>query len=224
MKCFEELKEDEIIRTLKRDELELLGTKTTSISYRKGDSIIKKEERITQGLFLCSGYVKLHSEFKNKAVIFNIVGPNSFISLGSMISSDKHPFDITAIDECTVCFIDIQNLRKLAQANGLFASKVLQDLNLSMLHYINHNLASLTQNNIHGRLANALLHLAEKVFKAPSFDLMLTRKELSQFCNISRENVIKVLYEFNNDGLIRLSGKKIHILSADNLRRVADHG
>jgi hypothetical protein len=53
-----------------------------------------------------------------------------------------------------------------------------------VLHYVEHTLVSLTQNNIHGRIANTILYLSEQVFKNITFDMLLSRKELAQFCNI----------------------------------------
>ncbi|NJO69353.1 MAG: winged helix-turn-helix domain-containing protein [Bacteroidetes bacterium] len=101
---------------------------------------------------------------------------------------------------------------------------MLDSLNKNVINYVKHNLYSLTQNNIHGRLANILIYLSEVVFHSNSFDMLLTRKELSELCNISRENVIKVLYEFTDEGIINLNGKYIQIISMDGLRRICNHG
>lgn len=224
MKCLDLLNNTEFFNSLTKAEIELVIHNSTSVTYNKGDSLVKEGEFINSGIFICGGYVKIHLEYKRRSIIFNILGPNNFAVLGQMISLDKQPFSITAIDETTVCLTDINIVRQLTQVNARFASFVLDTLNKSVMAYINQNFFSLTQNNIHGRLASILIYLAENVFQSNTFDMLLSRKELSQFCNISRENVIKVLYEFNNDGLIHLSGKKIHIHSPENLRRIANLG
>jgi CRP/FNR family transcriptional regulator len=139
-----------------------------------------------------------------------------------MIGLEKHDFDITALEDSTICLIDISIFRNLISKNGLFAKNLVDYMNSTLMYYIRHNIVFLTQSNIHGRLANALLYLSQEVFCSNDFDLMLSRKELSQFCNISRENVIKVLYEFKSDGLIKLDGKRIYILNCEQLKRLAD--
>jgi CRP-like cAMP-binding protein len=224
MKCSDLIKSFDFYNVLSETEKEYIAVNTRQISYSKGAPIVKQGSFITDAIFICSGYVKIHAEFKRKPIIFKVLGSNKVALLGSMMCSELHPFNITAIDEVSVFLTDITVLRQIADSNNKFVNRLIEMLNTSMLKYIENNLISLTQNNIHGRLANTLLYLSEIVFQSKNFDMLLTRKELAQLCNISRENVIKVLYEFNNDGLIRLSGKKIQILSLENLRRVANNG
>jgi CRP/FNR family transcriptional regulator, polysaccharide utilization system transcription regulator len=211
-----------ITEPLTEDEKQLLVSNMTKVSYAKGERIIKTGEFVTHAVFINKGFVKIHSENKGKTVIFNIFGPGSFSGLALMIGLDKHDFDITALDDSTIFLIDIFILRNLIVQNGLFARSLVSYMNSTLMYYIHHNIVFLTQSNIHGRLANALLYLSQEVFYNNDFDLMLSRKELSQFCNISRENVIKVLYEFKSDGLIKLDGKRIYILNSEQLKRLAD--
>lgn len=224
MKCFDLLDNSELVSVLDNGERELIINNSTYITYDKGDSIIKEREFITNSIFVCSGYVKIHLEFKRRSLILNVLGPQRFVLLGLMISLESQPFSITAIEDSSICLTDIKVIQKLAATNPKFSKYLLKETNQSLVNYVNHNLISLTQNNIHGRLANILLYLSERVFHSTSFDMLLSRKELSQFSNISRENVIKVLYEFDNDGIISLHGKIIQINSLENLRRIANHG
>ncbi|HEX3010379.1 MAG TPA: Crp/Fnr family transcriptional regulator [Bacteroidales bacterium] len=224
MKCTDLLNSCDLSDFLNQEEKNLIINNSTVAKYKKGEILIKQGERVTDAFFICSGYVKVFLEFKRRNLILNIWGPNKFILLGQMISSDQQPFNVTAIEETTVSLIDIAVLREFAQKDSRLALHLFKIFNDSITYYINHNLVSLTQNNIHGRLANIILYLAEVVFKSTSFDMLLSRKELSELCNISRENVIKVLYEFNSDGIIQLNGKSINIMSLENLRRIANHG
>jgi CRP/FNR family transcriptional regulator len=88
--------------------------------------------------------------------------------------------------------------------------------------YVSQNLLFFNQHNMHGRLANTLLYLSKYVYKKKKFDVILSRVELSNLCRISRENLIKILYEFNKEGLIKLNGKQIEILKPDELKRLTE--
>jgi CRP/FNR family transcriptional regulator len=211
----------DFIKSLTEEEQQLLIANRTKISYSKGERIVKNGEFVTHAVFVLKGFVKIHSDFKNKTIILDICGPGTFSSLSSMIGKDKHSFDITCIDDSTIYLINIEVMRKLIEQNGLFAKYLVDYMSSRLLHYFEHNLTMLTQSNIHGRLANTLIYLAQKVFRSQSFDLLLTRKELSQLSNISRENVIKVLYEFDSEGLIKLNGQQIHILNPEQLKHLA---
>jgi CRP/FNR family transcriptional regulator len=224
MKCIDLFNSTAIADFLSKDAKEHILSSSSLITYKKGESLVKKGEYVTNAIFLCAGYVKIHLDYTKRSIILNLMGPRKFILLESMISEDLQPFNVTAIDDATVCLCDIKLFKELANTNANLSFQMLQHLEKAMIYYITHNLASLTQNNIHGRLANTIIYLAEKVFQSNSFDMLLSRKELSELCNISRENVIKVLYEFDKDGIINLHGKNIHINSMDGLRRIANHG
>lgn len=224
MKCIDLFYSTDLAGILNQEEKKLLLANSTLITYSKGDCLVKKGEFVTDAIYICSGYVKVHLDFERKNLILSVIGNKEFLLLGSMIFEDIQPFNLTAIEETIVCLTDIKIMREIVHKNPHLSSYILKSLNYSMLYYVNHNLVSLTQNNIHGRLAHVILYLAESVFHSTSFDILLSRKELSELCNISRENVIKVLYEFDRDGIIQLQGKNIQINSLDNLRRIANHG
>lgn len=222
MNGIELLNNSAIIEQLTPDEQQLIASNMTIVRYSKGERIIKNGQFVTHAIFINTGYIKIHSENKGRTVIFNICGPCQFAGLSLMIGTTKHVFDITALDDATLCLIDIEIINKLIKKNGSFARTIINYMNSSVMYYLQHSIVFLTQRNIHGRLANALLYLAQQVFCSNDFDLLLSRKELSQFCNISRENVIKVLSEFKSDGLIKSSGKHIHILNPEQLKRFAE--
>jgi|GEM_PF-1827737 cAMP-binding proteins - catabolite gene activator and regulatory subunit of cAMP-dependent protein kinases len=211
----------DFIKNLNDDERHLLLQNLTKITYTKGERIVKNGEFVTHAVFIIKGFVKIHSEFKNKTVIMDICGPGSFTALSSMIGMEKHSFDITCIEDSIIYLINIEVMRKMIEQNGLFARHLVDYMNEKLLHYFDYNLTMLIQSNIHGRLANILIYLAQKVFQNHSFDLLLTRKELSQLTNVSRENVIKVLYQFDSEGLIKLNGQRIQILNPEQLKQLA---
>src|SRR5208337_4665506 len=201
------LQECKLFQSLRKEEQELLSLNITKVQYMMGEPIVKIGEFANHVLFIVKGYVKIHTDYKNKSLIISISPPGSFPGLSTMIGVPKHRLNITAIDDTVMYLININIFRTLIETNGYFAMEALQIVNDSLLQFIEHNLMSLTHNNIHGRLANILLFLSEKIFFSDHFDLLLSRKELSQYANISRENVIKILYEFSHEGIIKLNSK-----------------
>jgi CRP-like cAMP-binding protein len=75
-----------------------------------------------------------------------------------------------------------------------------------------------------GKFAAALLFHYDKVFMAPSFNILLKRGELAEMIGISRENVIKVIGEFKKDGIIDVDGKNFKILDKERLVFIAENG
>lgn len=222
MEDFEFLRTGKGVNLLTNNELQILFSNLTKIRYAKNEKIIKSGEFVKSVLFVEKGYVKIHAESKGKGVILNIFGPGRFAGLPLMFGKEKHEYDVSALDDTSIIMMDIKVILGFIETNPVFAKFLVATMSDVLIHYINHNFIRLNQNHIHGRLANTLLYLSHEVFHSLRFDLLLSRKELSQFSNISRENVIKVLYEFNKEGLIKLSGKHIQILKPEQLNRLAE--
>lgn len=213
-----------LLDLLNAEEKEKFLLNTTKVKYKKGECIVKKDEFVTHIVYIVKGFVKIHTDIQGKEIILNLKGPKTIAGLSTMITCEKHPFSLTALEDSIIHLISINVIQHLIETNGSFATQIIGCINATNLEYIQHNLLALTQNNIHGKLANTLLYMMDRVFYSPKFEVMLSRAELAQFSKISRENVIKTLYEFDSEGLIRLNGKQIEIINPLQLRKLADFG
>lgn len=76
-----------------------------------------------------------------------------------------------------------------------------------------------------GKLAQTLLYLNDtgKKFHVDVFG-MLSRNDLSLFAGISSINVVKLLHNFENEGLIQLNKKSIEILNFKELNHLSTIG
>ena len=93
------------------------------------------------------------------------------------------------------------------------------------LRRTNTALANLVFSDVPGRVAKALLDLADR-FGSTTEDGVhvphdLTQEELAQLVGASRETVNKSLAEFVSRGWIRLEGRAVTLLDVDRLRRRA---
>jgi CRP/FNR family transcriptional regulator len=77
---------------------------------------------------------------------------------------------------------------------------------------------------VKGRVAQAILSLQSKFGKnAEGFiDLTLTKQDLASYTGATYETIFRVLTEFSNDHIIKLSGKNIGILDENKLTLVSE--
>ena len=73
-------------------------------------------------------------------------------------------------------------------------------------------------------MADILLCLSDRIFKNSEFDLPLSRKELAELSGMSSETVIRMLKEFNEEGLIKMNGKSIEVIDHHRLQQISDTG
>lgn len=86
-----------------------------------------------------------------------------------------------------------------------------------------HNLIKLTHKNVNGAIATILLDLYS-LYNLDSFNLPFNREEMANALGYSKESVINTLSEFNKDGILKISGKKINIIDIDKLVSISING
>lgn len=171
-----------------------------------------------------SGLVKLFKKgADSKDQIINIAKPFDFVSLLSVFSDTHYNFSISAIEDSTVCIIDLNSVKETIEKNGRFGLRIMEKMSQNSDKIIKNNI-SLNSKNLRGRIAYILLYFSEEIYKNNSFDLPVSRKEIAQLIDMTTENVIRILSEFRKDGIIRINGKNIEIEKMDLLKRISDHG
>ena len=71
-----------------------------------------------------------------------------------------------------------------------------------------------------GKLASALLYLSSEEFKGIAVFPHLTRQDIANFASIATESAIKLLKEFERDGIIALEGRNIRIKNRAELEKL----
>ena len=84
--------------------------------------------------------------------------------------------------------------------------------------------ASRTQKQTRGNIADVILDFADYFYDSNSFTLPLTRDEIGNLVDTSRESVSRILTEFSHDGIISISGRKIEILNKQSLKLISENG
>jgi CRP/FNR family transcriptional regulator len=75
-----------------------------------------------------------------------------------------------------------------------------------------------------GKIADVLIELSERIYNSDIFKIPLTQEDLGNLVDSSRESVSRVLTEFEKDGIIKLSGKKVEIINMQSLALISANG
>jgi CRP/FNR family transcriptional regulator len=164
--------------------------------------------------------VKIHVESENKSLILEIAGKSSMLGITSLNHSSRYNFSVTAIEDVEACEIDIETIKGIVNNNVGFSSVVITELNRKIDKLLS-KVYCLSQKNIQSRMADLLISFSNEVFMSREFVLVLSRHELAELTNMATENVVRTLKEFNNKGLIELSGKRIKILDFEKLNELS---
>jgi len=190
---------------LTEGEKTLIDDHSVSLNFNKGETVCKMGAFASHVFFLEEGLVKVYLE----SSIFE--------------GNNKLPYSVSTYTSSTVRMIDIKIFKQLLNQNPDFAFRIINILN-EKTSQIYGRFFSLTQKQLHGRLADILLCLATRIFKSRKFDLPLSRADLGDLTGMSTESVIRMMKEFKDDGLIDMQCKSIELLDIARLERISEFG
>ncbi len=189
-------------------------------SFKKGEIIINEGTDIKEFIYLKSGLVKLYRKGLYAEEIICFARPLDFVSLLSIFSEKKYNYSVSALEDSVTCNLDFIKVKEYAQKNGGFALSLMEKMSRASDKIILTTL-EIRQRRLYGRVAYFLLFFSNEVYKAKSFELPISRKEIADFFGMTAENIIRTLSEFRKDGIIKLSGKSIEIINEDKLKVIS---
>jgi len=206
------------------DELNNICDIKVEKEYSKGEIITGEGERIDEFLYMKEGLVKLSkSDINGKDQIISFSKPFDFVSLLSVFSSKKYKYSVTAIEDTTVCILDLEVVKKYAQENAMFAMDLMTSISEATDKILLDNLA-IKRKHLKGRIAHVLLYFSDYIYNKDEFELPISRREIAEYIGMTTENVIRTLSEFRKDNIIKIFGKDILIADKKRLRSISEFG
>jgi len=209
---------------LSPEEAELVRASKTQLLFRKDDNLTKQGAFASYVLFVINGYAKQYLEGAGtKNYNLRIIKPGEFIGLSSVFSENTFNYSSLALTDCQVFLIEKDALGKVIKQNGMFGFNIIKrycEQNTNLLN----NVRSLMYKQMNGRMADTILYIDSlKNEKAEIFQL-LSRKDLADFAGISTESTVKLLKQFEKDGLIELNEKDLRVVKYDELNEISRRG
>ncbi|MGH6622413.1 MAG: helix-turn-helix domain-containing protein, partial [Burkholderiaceae bacterium] len=139
------------------------------------------------------------------------------------ISSGRHMFDVSALEDTEVRVFPFEGLENAASAMPNLWRHLYKSMSREIVR--DHEaMLLLGSMRAEERLAAFLLNLSQR-FRAcgcphSTFTLRMTRAEIGSFLGLKLETVSRAFSHFVRDGLIELDNRRVRIVSAAGLRRV----
>ena len=171
------------------------------------------------------GKVKLsHSSDDGRENLIAVLGPGEIIGELTLFDPGPRSTTATAVSPASLLYLEHEDLMHVLDTNPTLAKHMLRAL-AQRLRRTNESLSDLVFSDVPGRVAKALLDLADRFGTATDKGVHvphdLTQEELAQLVGASRETVNKSLADFVSRGWIRLEGRAVTLLDVDRLARRA---
>lgn len=222
--CVDCNKRIELFQNLKDAEYEILNKGRFEVTFKAGEMIFKQGAVSEHFITITSGYAKVYLEgIDSKSQILKIAKQWELIGGPGLHLDSRLYFSVKAISEVSACFIKINSFMEILLLNGQFLLDFLTYLNRIHVNLFE-QMISLTQKQMHGRIADGLLYLSKAVFGDRIDTDLISRQDLADLTAMSKDSAIRILKEFEKDGHIDCSGNSIEIINLEALHKISKNG
>ncbi len=195
--------------------------------YKKGQIIYAEQEEPENLWCLLKGKVKMYkSGVGDRVQILRLYRPVQYFGYRAYFANENYVSTCAAFEASVLGSIPLKIVENLIRNNN--------DLAMFFIHELSRNLGgsdtkivNLTQKHIRGRLAEALLLLADNYGLEDddaTLKIYLSREDLANLSNMTTSNAIRTLTAFMTEKLILVDGRRIRLLNEPQLRKISKFG
>lgn len=219
------LQPDTLLRALAPDQLQTLLREATRRELRSGETIISQgDENGDFAVVVLSGGLKITMvSAGGREIILNYCGPGELVGEIAMLDSGPRTASVTAAVPSSVVLLPSQTFLAAATANPASAAGVMREL-ARRVRQLNLVIESDRAFSMAPRLARAL----ERLIDTDSADGRLrynpSQSDLGAFAGLARENVSRLLSDWEAQGIIMRSGRALQVRDRAYLQTLAEFG
>ena len=221
----EVLAQSGLFQGLSEEAAEPVASSLETVTLPRGRVVFNEGESGDSLYVVLSGKIKLSRRAPDgRENVLAVMGPSDQFGELSVFDPGPRTATATAVTDVRLAKMPNQMLRPWITAHPEIGEQLLRVL-ARRLRRTNDSVADLIFTDVPGRVAKALLQMADRFGSRESDGLRvkhdLTQEELAQLVGASRETVNKALADFASRGWLRLEPRSVVIMEVDRLRRRA---
>jgi CRP/FNR family transcriptional regulator, cyclic AMP receptor protein len=219
------LKETPLFEALGEEDASALRAGIINVHLNRGERLFSEGDTGDKLYIILEGKIKLTKAAPDgRENLLSVHGPGEMFGELSLFDPIPRTSSATAVTSARLAGLAHDDLRTWLTSRPEVAMQMLQAL-AQRLRRINEVKADLVFTDVPGRVAKALLDLADRFGvmtpEGVQVNHDLTQEELAQLVGASRETVNKALADFTARGWIQLAAKSVLVTDTDRLRKRA---
>ena len=206
--------------------LTAISTFKLSKSLQKGERLFSEGDPVRGVCFIKKGFLKIELNGKQgRPLILQIAGRGAVFGHRANTSHACHTSSATAVSEVQYCYVPYDLFNDIALNSPALQQQIINQF-LDELQLVEKKAVNLAHKTVREKIAEALLQLAEAYQyeeKKQSFRISLCRQDIADLAGTTKEQVSKVLKDFEKEGLIKCAAKKFSYLNTARLRGISNH-
>jgi CRP/FNR family transcriptional regulator, polysaccharide utilization system transcription regulator len=198
---------------------DLLINESRTIKVKKKHNIYSKGGFPDYLYFINKGKIKTFKiDKRENEFITGLHNEGDFLGYIDLLEDSKYSDTAVALEDAELCLIRRDDFFTLIYNNRDVANKFIKMLSNSVVEKED-RLLKLAFGSVRKRVAEALLMLHKKYQKEGSeeFTMGISRDDLSGLVGASKENVIRTLSDFKEEGLVKVSASRITLIQLEKL-------
>ncbi len=213
-----------IFNCLTEAELDKISANHLEVVYNAGETIFKQGTPITHIVSITKGLAKVYLEgFEKKNLLLQYVTPGEFLGGPGAFVDKIHHYSLAAINEVRACLIDVDLFKNMMMHNNKFAFGYIEDISKKAIFNFD-RFISLTQKQMHGRVADALLYFEDIINQSKHHSFVLNKKDLADLTALSKDSTGRILNSFCESHIIQIVDNTIKILNRERLEQISKMG
>jgi CRP-like cAMP-binding protein len=211
----EQLKNVPLFSSLRRDQLRLIRHECREANVRGGSAILLQDEGSQDLYVILEGRVKISlMNDEARTVTLALLGKGDFFGELSLFDRKPRSAFVSAVTDTRLLVLTRESILSLIRKNPDIAVNFLSEA-AARLRKADDKIMTLTFLDVCGRVANALLELAEAAGRKPDGGPvripMPTHRSLAEQIGASRESVTKALKSLILNGQVRVEDRSLII-------------
>ena len=219
-------KSQSILYNLPAEDHALFLSHQSEQTYGKGE-IVFREGTLPAGIF----YIKRGKVKKYKAAygggqqIIYVANAGELIGYHAALSEERFPDSAATLEESVIDFISKEAFLSVLEQSPILNARLLKLLSHEFTVFVN-NLTLFSQRSVRERFALQLIVLREK-YKSDlnpedPVEINLSREDLANLVGTRKENIVRILSEFKEKGILETKGRKIIVHDVKRLIEIAN--
>ena len=222
-----DFKSESILTELPSDDFELLTANKTEQFYKKGETIFREGGYPSGIYYIIEGKVKKYKLDKDgREQIIYVGNTGELLGYHAILSEDRYPDSAAALEESKIAFIPKEDFLETIHQSEVLSRRLLKTLSHEFAVLAN-SLTMFAQKSVRERLALQLIVIREKykVNFQPGMpvEINMSRDDLASLVGTARENVVRVLSEFKEAGILETKGRKIIVHDVNKLISITNY-
>ncbi|MCC6289607.1 MAG: Crp/Fnr family transcriptional regulator [Chitinophagaceae bacterium] len=206
--------------------LTAISTYKLSRSLQKGERLFSEGDPVLGVCFIKKGFLKVELNGKQgRPLILRIAGRGTVFGHRASVRHSVHTCSATAVSEVQYCYVPNELFGEIADKSPVLKLQIINQF-LDELELVEKKAINLAHKTVREKVAEALLLLAEAYQyeeRKQSFRISFCRQDIADLAGTTKEQVSKILKDFEKEGLIKCAAKKFSYLNTARLRSISNN-